>query len=524
MNDPVTHEGAPELEPMGSEPWATDGALTFFQVCGRAIMSPSWGLSTVSGCITRWYWSRSPLAFCLGVPALVIFVLFCGLVAMAEQDRNATLAVSYRERALDAFSAEDWERAEFFFRKAIVLDDFDDVAWYGLAELAEQAGDVAKTRVLMQRLAPNNGLGDPRAHFWVAKDIAASQSKPLSKRAQREIIHHLTQTVDRLDEPDEALRSLAELHLARQELRLAVGYLERLAKSDPGLLANVGNLYLHLGQRPLADEFFRQARRHYQVALAADKGNSFYSLKWAEAEHALGDYGEAKQILLKALQEPDIALEDQAKLEQTLVGVFVASYDATRGTDSNDSKLVLEELQTALVLVPNDPKILLCLADFAVQGNPESAVAKAELHRVIAAGKAPTEVHVLLGDAALKDEDHTVAIRHFEIVFQAFPESAEAANNLAWALSHAPNPDLARAEKLIADAHRKQPRHPEIRATRGYIFVQLGRKKEAVKELEFALRTFPNRTGLHASLAALYEELGDPDLAALHRKLAQPPR
>ena len=50
------------------------------------------------------------------------------------------------------------------------------------------------------------------------------------------------------------------------------------------------------------------------------------------------------------------------------------------------------------------------------------------------------------------------------------------------------------------------------------IYHKLGKHKEAIVDLEFALRAFPKRARLHAHLASLYDQIGDPDLAAEHRR------
>jgi len=50
----------------------------------------------------------------------------------------------------------------------------------------------------------------------------------------------------------------------------------------------------------------------------------------------------------------------------------------------------------------------------------------------------------------------------------------------------------------------------------------VGGKGLFVKELEAALRAFPDRPELHRKLAALYNTLGDARLAAVHQQLAQP--
>jgi len=82
------------------------------------------------------------------------------------------------------------------------------------------------------------------------------------------------------------------------------------------------------------------------------------------------------------------------------------------------------------------------------------------------------------------------------------------------------NADLERSLQL-AQAAKKLSDHPEISDTVGHILARLGRQREAVVELETALRAFPNRLELHSTLAELYQALGDAGLAELHARLAK---
>ena len=89
-------------------------------------------------------------------------------------------------------------------------------------------------------------------------------------------------------------------------------------------------------------------------------------------------------------------------------------------------------------------------------------------------------------------------------------------------LAHADPPQTERALQLIEAALQAIPNHPEYHETRGQILLQLGRPKDAIQDLELALKAIPvtRRGGVHDGLARAYEALGDHDLAQRHRKLA----
>ena len=51
----------------------------------------------------------------------------------------------------------------------------------------------------------------------------------------------------------------------------------------------------------------------------------------------------------------------------------------------------------------------------------------------------------------------------------------------------------------------------------------MGQWKEALTDLEFAVRRDPDNRDLHKILSEVYEKLHDPDMAAAHQRLAQVP-
>ena len=59
----------------------------------------------------------------------------------------------------------------------------------------------------------------------------------------------------------------------------------------------------------------------------------------------------------------------------------------------------------------------------------------------------------------------------------------------------------------------------QLLGTRGQILTKMGRWKEALTDLESALRAGQKTPGIHSALAETYEHLGMPDLAAEHKKI-----
>ena len=62
------------------------------------------------------------------------------------------------------------------------------------------------------------------------------------------------------------------------------------------------------------------------------------------------------------------------------------------------------------------------------------------------------------------------------------------------------------------------PEEFRFRETRGQILVALGRWRDAVDDLEFALNGMPDAAPVHMALATAYERLGESELARVHRE------
>jgi tetratricopeptide (TPR) repeat protein len=197
----------------------------------------------------------------------------------------------------------------------------------------------------------------------------------------------------------------------------------------------------------------------------------------------------------------------------------------------------------------NDPNngVLLQQLLQITHGSDASAEQARQRLRELIAQRPSAVLHLALGLDAYAEGKPEQARFHWE---QAVSEDREhmlvAANNVAWLLSH-PQPgdqkalklatgaqamllpataepaNLNRALELIVFVVKQRPTNPRFRETRGQILLKMGRWKESIADLEYALPApVPaNKGPIHASLARAYQELGLPELAEQHRKLAQ---
>ncbi|HEX3871523.1 MAG TPA: tetratricopeptide repeat protein, partial [Pirellulales bacterium] len=174
----------------------------------------------------------------------------------------------------------------------------------------------------------------------------------------------------------------------------------------------------------------------------------------------------------------------------------------------------------------------------AVQEDPANAVAVERLIAVWRRGGAiglraqhiletlhfdaiPTPVHLLLGAAALERALPIVARRHFEEALRLDPESPEAANNLAWLLTHFEPLDVDRALTLVNPVIARFPNRPPVLQTRGHALAMLGRWQEACQDFETLQILQQDDPAVHEALAECYDHLDKAEQAEAQRRFAQ---
>lgn len=120
------------------------------------------------------------------------------------------------------------------------------------------------------------------------------------------------------------------------------------------------------------------------------------------------------------------------------------------------------------------------------------------------------ELRWLRGLCYLELDNYEVAIPDLEFVVLRDPAHVEAKsalalayNNQAYVLSKASPKEFERALVLIDRAIILEPKESFYRGTRAAVLYQLGRYREALKDLERALRDYPGHKGMVQDLAKI---------------------
>lgn len=281
---------------------------------------------------------------------------------------------------------------------------------------------------------------------------------------------------------------------------------------------------VELALRRLAELDSDSPEIRYRLALAAaaegDRARA-RQLMQELAPDDRGGHGPAHYWLAEAVLARALAATDRDEYRQALGELYVVWSDAVIVGAGPNPVRQFELLGRALQLVQDQPTALTRLAVLATEDGPYQDEADTRIQELLAAGRAPAAVYMVLGSAAAGRGDFETAVELLEQAQELQADDPIVLNNLAWAVAHCDPPDCHRALALLEVALRQLPHSPELHDTRGQILLAAGRPQEALADLEFALRAFAGRARLHRALAAVYEQLGDPALAGEHAALAE---
>jgi tetratricopeptide (TPR) repeat protein len=393
--------------------------------------------------------------------------------------------------------------------------------------LAERRLDnaLANAREAIER-DPNGEEG----HFVMARVHLAREQLEPARRSLREVL--------RLDPTRlEAMIELSRIHARRDELDTAIqtmkGALRIYPYSVPARAALVQALLKRPEDRLRAFEEVQALVRHYPSS--------------PEARATLGSYYVAVGDIPAARREFERTLMIDPAYYDALAQLVALDIDAGRPRDA------YARLRGAYDKQPNEPAILLLTAKVAwSQGQlPETefmlrrliavdpsnleayellgrlyvsvkqlpAATKA-FHRILDHDPKSSAAHTMLGLLYHAQRDLPKAVTHYEKAFESNPDSATAANNLAWILTES-DLDLERALELARAARAQLPDDPTIADTLGWVLLKREMIPMATTALEDAVRLAPNNALYSYHLGVTYARGGEDAKArkALERAL-----
>jgi tetratricopeptide (TPR) repeat protein len=464
----------------------------------------------------RWGRTRDWRTLLLGLPALLVAIGVVIVAWLAASTPDSEVQARYIAEGRAAQERKNYTRALTCYERAAAQtgQDHPEVL-YGLALAAEQVGHTDRAVGLMTELAPPDRKGYAPAHFWWACVLLRAAQQTVQVREAAEV--HLVRALDgELPDPDSAHGLLGQLYLARGRLDEAELHLTKAIRSRPQLRLWLARLFAARKDLPRARQEAERTLRLYRGRAKADLDDHVARLTWADAAAFLEDYPGAVTIL-----EEGLAATRTAIYRSALARVYLAWYDSRQREGKSSPGEHLELLSKGLSYEPTDRDLLNRLMRCLEAPGEGADSARALLRQLLAEGKATSYVHFALSVDAMHRGKSDEARLHLELAHKADPALPLVANNLAWSLAEEKKADLPRALDLVNLALKQEPANPTFRDTRGRIYLKMGRCKDALADLEAALSRSPNNPSVHLALAEAYDRLGNPLLAAEHRRLAR---
>jgi len=440
-----------------------------------------------------------------GLPAVVVLVAVGGLLLTAGRVSSSDLSVRYRESAKKAIDRGDMNAAALWLEKTTQLNPTDPMHKFALAIVIDQDGHRDRARQIMRRVAPAAAEGYPEAHFWLAQDVI-QQALPGTPESAKILEHHLRQSLRSQRFKYEVHAMLGHLSLDRQDWEQATSHFQVAAKEIPEHHLVLAELYDRLGKPERTARSARLAAKHYSQLVEAEPDVWEHRLRWSQAELLGQDYSKAVAILKQGV---DKAADPEPVREALVAACFGWLSDVAKREPRNLGKQ-LDILNIAFRQCPENSRVLALIANLAVRkrdsADSESAVQLGNALKLsLATGSAPALVHLILGIRDLQYGRNESAVMHLELAHEANPNIPLVVNSLAWGLAHEQPPDLRLALELI-DMAGQLFDHPNLRGTRAVVLAAMGRRQDAITQLQALADVHPDPAWVHEELADLYRQ------------------
>lgn len=465
-----------------------------------------------------WDWICSRPYSCL-LPAFPAIALGLTLLTIGYQARYQTgisRQSQYRRAYDQAINDERLNDAGVLLSALIELSPENENLRYQKALLEEKRGSRKKAVELMERLVTT--AKSPRAALWLIAneiDLKNAGGWELSTHQKFRVLTGIALEATDIESRTKAEKLLGSYLLAINAKKEAVKYLGSLAGRDPNFSLPTAIVCNELGDKAQARQFAEVAVSHFQSLLAENPRSVDVRVNLAKAMTLLEQEEQASQILIEGY---NLTKDEMLK---TLAGETFIYRIRRKTNDKNSLEERLEDSKRALQLAPDSQVVMDEVINllFECRTNRNDVIASAR--STLAKGLDPKAVHFVRGTLALFENRTEEAKRELEQASSGGSQMPGVLNNLAMAILKSKDPDLDSALQMAEIANQLLPNNPFLRDTRGQILVKLNRCRDAIPDLEYALKEPDLVKSVHMALAQAYRSLGNEELAIRHEKLSQ---
>ncbi len=456
------------------------------------------------------------------IPAMLVMVALVvgGVVAHSGVAgwRNELIGRQFAE----AWQVDDFPTAELVLRRQLSQRPEDADLLFKLAMVRENRDAHEEAAELMRKLVAIK-KHQSAARWLLEKEYLNRPWTEFTEPQKHEFGQLLSFIHDESPKDMGIVQLFAEYSLARQNFPKAITLLEMLAPLQPMRGLQAAAISRQMGNDATANRLASRALEQVDQLAQEDPTNNMLRLAIAQNQMFLRRHAEAVRTLEKGIQLAKTP-QDAEQLQQALGDAFVAWIAFIEETPSNttDERLrILKMLQSALQYAPNNPRVLMLVADQVLKSVSDEDEAIVATRDALIAGTSPGISHFIQGTAAMIKEDTETAEMHLRMAAKFLPKSGVILNNLAVAMASREGSNLDLALKVSESAISQTPdATPHFYETRGQILVKLERYLDAVPDLERALSVVELASSAHESLAVCYDKLGQDELSRQHRQAA----
>lgn len=383
-------------------------------------------------------------------------------------------------------------------------------------DLAEKKPEAAKQRfkALLERDPKNS------AAMLALADLAQRTKAPSS-----EVVGHLQQAVDANPQDAVARLALIDHHVARGDLRAALGAATSAVAALPDsmeMLDRQARIQLRMGDTDQALSSFGKITSLQPKSVVGHLGQ-------AQAHLGTGNFAQAQRALERVLEREPQHLEARVMQVSVLAGLkrYKDATDAARVLQTERKNEAVGYLLEAEVEGAQGRWEQAVPALKAAAAKPVTGGAQMRLHfALLKSGKSaeadafaadwmkrhPKDVGMMfyLGDAAQASGDSALAERRYRELLEVAPDHALAMNNLAMLLVMQKKPG---ALPLIDKALTLLPDSPPLLDTRAHVLAQAGQFDQAIEAQSRAVTLAPRSAQFRLTLAKFYQDAGKPRAA-----------
>jgi tetratricopeptide (TPR) repeat protein len=317
----------------------------------------------------------------------------------------------------------------------------------------------------------------------------SSQSRPpIDPSELAQAVDYWKHQLELRDDSIQARLNLSQLLTVCGQFDAAVEILKPAAASAPALRVVLVKVYMQAGQTDAAKQVAQEVLAEIRSTEATDENMIVSMAEVLTAQDQLQDVIDLVDARLK--KSGKAAGADLSRIYSASVAtLYTQKAAAEKGYVGSTESLQL--LRRAYDVNPNNPGIAVRLAQVSMSDGTAAGNANALVLQILAQGRLNSAVYSALGTEGILREQYAQAISNLELAMSLSPGDPAILNNLAVALVRNSDQHAVRALDLVEQAIDMAPGHVELLATRGEVYIQLKRLREARADLLFVLEKDP---------------------------------